>query len=153
MWRYVSEDSYGFTWIDIDDTFPRIKVTAGYLTTVYYDRDILFCGWTVRKLQVVVCESYLYELFFAEEFINITYDLMVFIKIYQGTNTVKSRVYLDVFLCKQLHRGPKLSWFYFGLLWLVLYSEFYGTLTIIQRRVSLIVHLDQIDTESNTVIT
>ena len=83
--------------------------------------------------------------FFAEELINNNCDSMVFIEFYQCTNTVKSQVYLDVFLCKQTQRGLESSWLYFGMLWLVLYLEFYGTLTIILRGVSLIVHSDQIE--------
>ena len=47
--------------------------------------------------------------FFAEELINNNCDSMVFIEFYQCTNTVKSQVYLDVFLCKQTQRGLESS--------------------------------------------
>ena len=129
IWRYVSEDSYGFIAIlqllqNIDDTFPWVKVTTGYIWRLFTIRISYFVGkWFKNWKELSVKVNYKIY-FFTEEFINDNCDSMVFIKFYQCTNTVKSQVYLDVFLCKQIHRGLNSSWLYFGMLCLVLHLEF-----------------------------
>ena len=153
MWRYVKKDSYGFISIlqllqNIDDTFPWVKVTARYLTTVSY-RDILFCGLkNCKALSVKV--NYL-SYFLQNSSSMILVIQCFFYKILYVYQYRKIPSLFECIFCKQIYRGLKSSWLYFVFLWLVFYLEFYGTSTIIQKRVSLIFHLDQIENFTTTL--
>ena len=111
----MKEDSYGFISIlqllqNIDDTFPWVKVTASYLTTVSY-RDILFCGLkNCKALSVKV--NYL-SYFLQNSSSMILVIQCFFYKILYVYQYRKIPSLFECIFCKKIYRGLKSSWLYF----------------------------------------